>query len=333
MQRQMEAVAGQVKAPWKRDSRASPPHRPPSRPLRLGNSRRSAVRSKSPWRRPPGAGGETEAQGEVFKESIAALATNRTNAAAQPAPADASGAGQRGGSHGHRLGRGGKLVHRPSSVISGGFTNVAEEAFAVIGGGAQNRSAGKYATIAGGSANLAQGTYSAVGGGRENQGLGAYVSLPGAATTWPRPTTPRRRAAREGVAQGGVRLGRLHRRGFRSAARRPSSLLFVRPPAASRWPPPPPLNSGVELPAGASAWSVRYETRLKPSISPTSIRSTPRPRRAMPIRAFSLKSQRDDIRHIGPVAEDFHAHFPYGEDDRLINTADLDGIALSAIQG
>jgi len=39
------------------------------------------------------------------------------------------------------------------------------------------------------------------------------------------------------------------------------------------------------------------------------------------------------VAHIGPVAQDFHAAFGVGPDDRHIATVDADGVALAAIQG
>jgi hypothetical protein len=39
------------------------------------------------------------------------------------------------------------------------------------------------------------------------------------------------------------------------------------------------------------------------------------------------------IRHLGPVAQDFHAAFALGDDDQHIATVDADGVALAAIQG
>jgi hypothetical protein len=38
-------------------------------------------------------------------------------------------------------------------------------------------------------------------------------------------------------------------------------------------------------------------------------------------------------RHIGPMAQDFHAAFPLNESDTSLNDADLHGVALAAIQG
>ena len=37
--------------------------------------------------------------------------------------------------------------------------------------------------------------------------------------------------------------------------------------------------------------------------------------------------------HIGPVAQDFHAAFSLGSDDKSITTVDAEGVALTAIQG
>ena len=37
--------------------------------------------------------------------------------------------------------------------------------------------------------------------------------------------------------------------------------------------------------------------------------------------------------HVGPMAQDFHAAFALGTDDKHIATVDADGMALAAIQG
>jgi hypothetical protein len=39
------------------------------------------------------------------------------------------------------------------------------------------------------------------------------------------------------------------------------------------------------------------------------------------------------VRHIGPMAQDFHAAFAVGRDEKHITTVDADGVALAAIQG
>ena len=53
----------------------------------------------------------------------------------------------------------------------------------------------------------------------------------------------------------------------------------------------------------------------------------------MPLGTWNLKSQDPAVRHLGPVAEDFHAAFGLGETPERIQTGDADGVALAAIQG
>ncbi len=273
------------------------------------------------------------AQAAVVKEMIATVASNRVDAAASPGAATGvvGAQGNEAGLMATVSGGAGNRAIGPSSVISGGFTNVAEEAFAVIGGGAQNRATGKYATVAGGSANLAQGTYGTVGGGRENQTLGAYSVITGG----------RDNLAKADYAQAaGRRAKALHKGSFvwgdstdEDFASERDDQFLIRASGGVSLASSSALNSGVELPSGASAWSVRCEARLKHDFKPVDPLDSLARVVAMPIQEFALRSQARAVRHIGPVAEDYHAHFPYGEDERLINTADLDGIALSAIQG
>jgi trimeric autotransporter adhesin len=53
----------------------------------------------------------------------------------------------------------------------------------------------------------------------------------------------------------------------------------------------------------------------------------------MSIATWNWKSQDASIRHMGPMAQDFHAAFGLGETDKGISTMDADGVALAAIQG
>ncbi len=54
---------------------------------------------------------------------------------------------------------------------------------------------------------------------------------------------------------------------------------------------------------------------------------------ALPIQSWSYTNQ-PGVKHVGPVAQDFHAAFGLnGRDDKHIATVDADGVALAAIQG
>ena len=50
------------------------------------------------------------------------------------------------------------------------------------------------------------------------------------------------------------------------------------------------------------------------------------------IQSWNYKSEGAGVRHIGPMAQDFHAAFAVGTDDKHINTVDEGGVALAAIQ-
>lgn len=52
----------------------------------------------------------------------------------------------------------------------------------------------------------------------------------------------------------------------------------------------------------------------------------------MPITTWSYKADGKQVRHIGPMAQDFSAAFGVGADDKHIHTIDANGVAFAAIQ-
>jgi hypothetical protein len=52
----------------------------------------------------------------------------------------------------------------------------------------------------------------------------------------------------------------------------------------------------------------------------------------MPISTWSYKSDDPRVRHLGPMAQDFHAAFGLGDTDRAYHPIDAHGVALAAIQ-
>lgn len=52
----------------------------------------------------------------------------------------------------------------------------------------------------------------------------------------------------------------------------------------------------------------------------------------LPITTWNYKQQNSEIRHMGPMAQDFAAAFEVGESDRMINPIDANGVAFAAIQ-
>src|SRR6185295_14861152 len=53
---------------------------------------------------------------------------------------------------------------------------------------------------------------------------------------------------------------------------------------------------------------------------------------ALPITTWAYKSDQN-VRHVGPMAEDFYSAFQVGADDKGISVTDSAGVALAAIQG
>ncbi|MCB1675626.1 MAG: tail fiber domain-containing protein [Halioglobus sp.] len=53
----------------------------------------------------------------------------------------------------------------------------------------------------------------------------------------------------------------------------------------------------------------------------------------LPIQSWSYVTDADGVRHLGPMAEDFHALFSLGDGNTTIASLDTSGVALAAIQG
>lgn len=90
------------------------------------------------------------------------------------------------------------------------------------------------------------------------------------------------------------------------------------------------LTAGVTLTPGGSSWSSVSDSTLKRNIKPVDGETLLRKLGNLRISQWSYKSQDESIEHIGPMAQDFHALFGLGEDDRHINSIDADGVALAA---
>lgn len=90
-------------------------------------------------------------------------------------------------------------------------------------------------------------------------------------------------------------------------------------------------GNGAHLTNGGS-WTNGSSRTFKHSFSPVDGPDVLAKVLALPIATWSYHDA-DAIRHMGPVAEDFHAAFKLGDDEKYIGTVDADGVALAAIQG
>lgn len=93
-----------------------------------------------------------------------------------------------------------------------------------------------------------------------------------------------------------------------------------------------PTSPGVILFSGDSAWSSLSDVNAKENFRDLNHDDLLARLAAMPVREWNYKAQDQAIRHIGPTAQDFHAAFGLGQDERRINTLDADGVALAALR-
>jgi len=85
--------------------------------------------------------------------------------------------------------------------------------------------------------------------------------------------------------------------------------------------------------ANSGGWQHFSDRNLKENITPVVPREILERLVQMPISRWNMKGTDVEVPHIGPMAQDFHAAFGLGSDDRHIGSVDADGVALAAIQG
>jgi len=90
-------------------------------------------------------------------------------------------------------------------------------------------------------------------------------------------------------------------------------------------------NQSVSWSPGAASWSFTSDRNTKEDIKPVDPRAVLEKLTRIPIAEWNYIGY--EQRHIGPMAQDFHAAFPLNESDTSLNDADLHGVALAAIQG
>jgi hypothetical protein len=100
------------------------------------------------------------------------------------------------------------------------------------------------------------------------------------------------------------------------------------------------VGIGTEIPASklqvagearATFFTPTSDRNAKENFTPVDPADVLRKVAALPITEWSYRSL-GSTRHMGPVAQDFHAAFGLGADDKGISTVDADGVALAAIQ-
>jgi hypothetical protein len=71
---------------------------------------------------------------------------------------------------------------------------------------------------------------------------------------------------------------------------------------------------------------------MKTAFSPVDVGDVLEKLAALPVESWSYQGADADVRHIGPMAQDFARAFGVGDDDRHISGVDAGGVAIAAIQ-
>jgi hypothetical protein len=222
------------------------------------------------------------------------------------------------------------------STVGGGSDNTASGFGATVTGGYSNASSGN-GTAVSGSSNIASADYATVPGGRSNQagGTSSFAAGYKAKVRTPVQVGGGDTNGDEGTfVWGDSQAVDIYSTG-------PNQ--FVVRAAGGIW---LGTNSTVSIPAGrfintstggylttGGVWTNSSDRAKKEnfvSIDPAEVLARVA---SMPIARWNYREESDEVQHIGPMAQDFHAAFGLGDSDKAIATVDADGVALSAIQG
>ena len=92
------------------------------------------------------------------------------------------------------------------------------------------------------------------------------------------------------------------------------------------------LASGVSLPSGSGSWNSLSDRNKKKNIRKIDYSSLLEKFRRLEVTEWSYISQQDQIRHIGPMAQDFYSLFALGESDSTISMIDIDGVNMAVLK-
>jgi hypothetical protein len=200
------------------------------------------------------------------------------------------------------------------ATVSGGLDNTAGW-YSTAGGGQVNSATGDCATIAGGYWSTASGTCATVPGGGDCIAAGDYSFAAG----W------HARANHNGAFVWGdtQNVGTASTKDDEVTFRCHGGVRFLTGAAGA--------NQMVSWAPGDSSWSFTSDRNLKENFVEIDSKEVLERVSRLPITEWNFKGYA--LRHIGPVAQDFQALFPLGGSDTTIDSGDLQGVSLAAIQG
>lgn len=232
------------------------------------------------------------------------------------------------------------------ATVGGGYSNTASGSKATVAGGTSNTASGEGATVGGGEASLASGEYATVsGGGGSNSATGDYSTVVGGYGHVANGNYATICGGYANTAEGECSFAA----GRNAESNASGSFVWADNTGytasnnvANRWIARcsggvyfytnSNSTSGAYLAAGGSSWSTVSDRNKKENFIQVDGQEVLNKLAGIPITTWNYKAQDSSIRHIGPMAQDFHAAFGVGENNKHITTIDVDGVTLAAIQ-
>jgi hypothetical protein len=234
------------------------------------------------------------------------------------------------------------------ATVGGGWTNTAGSYAATVGGGLENTASGSASTVGGGWANIASGQAATVGGGYANTASDPSTTVGGGWTNTASGNAATVPGGASNVAGGGYSFAA----GAEAHATHDGSFVWSSATATDSWGAQTftarshggvrfyaaaGTATGVQLSAGGNSWNSISDRNAKEAFAPVDTARLLEVLSGMPVQTWNLKSQAPEMRHIGPVAQDFNGSFAYlvgkVESPIHINNMDAVGISLAASQG
>lgn len=244
------------------------------------------------------------------------------------------------------------------SNITGGYSNLASGHGSVVTGGDDNEASGNRSAALGGWSNIASGDQSVTVGGFDNlasgsrsfaagdqcRATGNYSSAIGGSLNFSSGSFAvsignRARAEHNGAIviaanKEAVTMDSVVSSGVEQFVMRADGGFYLTNTSGSAVIPAGTfLNTvtGASLTTGGT-WANSSDRHQKANLESVDGTEILKKLAAIPITTWNYSAQAEAVRHIGPMAQDFHAAFGVGEDDKHITTIDADGVALAAIQ-
>ena len=242
------------------------------------------------------------------------------------------------------IGGGSNNTNQPNagtSFIGGGYNNVVGGSLSVIAGGGNNTitPGGSANAIGGGTFNTSGGFYSTVPGGYKNTALGQYSFAAGqnalapgnGSFVWNSYSNPNYAVGDNEFfvfAQNGFSVDYSTQQIDGGGSRWVyigNGSGFSGSQTISTW-------TGGYL-SDTGVWQSVSDRNRKTDFAPITAQEVLDKVAGLPLQSWRYTNEMAGVKHIGPTAQDFHAAFALGTDDKTIGAVDEGGVALAAIQG